>query len=85
MKNFNANKKERLRLELYSNPLRNAALQFELGLCCLLLEKYLPSSLVDPLIPVLKNGLPRDKELEKNHLGKQKASNLIREGIYFLK
>ena len=73
---------ERKVLETFVNQgLAKQAFMLELRLCCLIAHHNVPFSFVDELIPVLKKGLPNDPVVQKMALGKQKASNLIREGM----
>ena len=53
----------------------------EMRLSSFICEKNVPISCIDSLIPVLRKCFPDSKILQKITLGKQKCSNLIRQGI----
>ena len=61
--------------------------RIEIKTCSFIAEKNLPISIVEDLVPFLKNLFPYDEALRDVKLGKQKATNLIRQvlGFYSVK
>ena len=61
--------------------------QIEIKLCSFIAEKNLPISIVEDLVPLLRNIFPSDEALCGVKLGKQKATNIIRQvlGFYAIK
>ena len=61
--------------------------RIEIKTCSFIAEKTLPISIVEDLVPFLKNLFPYDEALRDVKLGKQKATNLIRQvlGFYSIK
>ena len=55
----------------------------EIKLCSFIAEKNLPISIVEDLLPLLKDLFPSDEALRQVTLGKQKATNLIRQVLGF--
>jgi hypothetical protein len=55
----------------------------EIKICSFITEKNLPISIVEDLVPFLKNLFPSNEALEEVKLGKQKATNLIRQVLGF--
>ena len=60
------------------NPAR-----IEIKLCSFITEKNLPISIVEDLVPLLRNLFPSDPALREVKLGKQKATNVIRQVLGF--
>ena len=60
------------------NPAR-----IEIKLCSFITEKNLPISIVEDLVPLLRNLFPSDPAVHVFKLGKQKATNVIRESTWF--
>jgi hypothetical protein len=61
-----------------ANPAR-----IEIKLCSFITEKNLPISIVEDLVPLLRNLFPSDPALREVKLGKQKATNVIRQVLGF--
>ncbi|CAB4003218.1 zinc finger MYM-type 1-like [Paramuricea clavata] len=57
--------------------------RIEIKICSFIAEKNLPISIVEDLVPFLKNLFPSDEALKEVKLGKQKATNLIRQVLGF--
>ena len=62
---------------------RERAARMEIKLCHFIVEKNLPLSIVDDLLPVLRDLFPSDETLRQVTLGKQKATNIIRQVLGF--
>ena len=71
---------------LSNEPIEKSARKFELQLCAFLSEHHLPIVLCEPLIELMNTMFPQDVCLKKVKLGKQRASNIIRQvfGKYFM-
>ena len=69
-----------------NDPIDLAARKIELKICAFLSKHYLPISLCEPFVLLLKSMFPNQDSLKKVCLGKQRASNIIRQvfGHYFL-
>lgn len=69
-----------------NDPLDKSAKKMELRLCAFLAENYLPISLIEPLLLLLKILFSDNNALKRVCLGKQRASNVIRQvfGKYLL-
>lgn len=63
------------------SPLEKKARHIELKLFAFLAERYIPISLIDSLMPLLKHLFPESEPLKKVTLGKQRASNIIRQAF----
>jgi hypothetical protein len=61
-----------------ANPAR-----IEIKLCSLIAEKNLPISLVEELVPLLRDLFPSDPALREVKLGKQKSTNIVRQVLGF--
>ena len=61
-----------------ANPAR-----IEIKLCSFIAEKNLPISLVEELVPLLRDLFPSDPALRQVKLGKQKSTNIIRQVLGF--
>ena len=53
---------------------------YEMRMCCMLAENNLPIKLIDQLIATNRALHPSDDILKNVHLGKQKATDIIRDG-----
>ena len=62
-----------------NEPAEKASRKIELQLCAFLSEHHLPISLCEPLLDLLKARFPDETSLKKVKLGKQRASNIIRQ------
>jgi hypothetical protein len=62
---------------------QSKAARIEIKICSFIAEKNLPISIVEDLVPFLKNLFPSDEALKEVKLGKQKATNLIRQVLGF--
>lgn len=62
-----------------NSPLEKRARMIELHLCSFLAEHYLPISLSDPLLALLRKLFPESEPLKKVSFGKQRTSNIIRQ------
>ena len=59
------------------------AAEMEIKLCSFVMEKNLSISLVEDLLPLLRDLFPSDETLRQVTLGKQKATNVIRQVLGF--
>ena len=61
--------------------------KLEIKLCCFIVENNLPIHLSEDLLALLSSLFPLDKTIKKATLGKQKATNIIRQvlGFNFIK
>ena len=59
----------------------------EIKLCTFIAENNLPISIAEDLVALLRNLFSSDESLRNVHLGKQKATNVIRQvlGFYSIK
>lgn len=62
-----------------NDPVDKSARKIELKICSFLAEHYLPISLCEPFLLLLKNLFHENDALKRVHLGKQRASNVIRQ------
>ena len=60
------------------------AARMEIKLCSFIAEKNLPISIVEDLLPLLKDLFPSDEPLRQVTLGKQKSTNVIRQVLGFI-
>lgn len=65
----------------------SAAAKMEIKICSFLVENNLPISMCEEIIPFLRSIFPSDPTLKKVSLGKQKATNTLRQvlGFHFMK
>lgn len=61
--------------------------KMEIKLCSFIAEKNLPISICEDLVPLLRSLFPSDKALKRVTLGKQKATNTVRQvlGFHYMK
>lgn len=64
---------------LSTTPVEKTARKLEIQICAFLSENHLPISLCEPLLDLLKAMFPDQISLKKVKLGKQRASNIIRQ------
>lgn len=62
-----------------NDPIEKSARKVEFKICAFLSEHHLPFSLCEPLLDLLKEMFPSEMALKKVRLGKQRASNIIRQ------
>lgn len=62
-----------------NDPIEKSARKIEFKVCAFLSEHHLPISLCEPLLDLLKVIFPSEMALMKVRLGKQRASNIIRQ------
>lgn len=67
---------------LLGSHVKNAA-RIEIKLCSFITENNLPISIVENLVPLLRDLFPSDQALCEVMLGKQKATNVIRQVLGF--
>ena len=70
--------------EFTKTDLTNGVALLEIRLCCFIAEHNLPLSLLDPLVDLLRVCFPNDRVLKQLHMGRQKGSNIMREGTYHI-
>lgn len=71
----------------FLGPSSSAVAKMEIKICSFLAENNLPISLCEEMLPFLRSLHPTDSVLKKVSLGKQKATNTIRQvlGLHFLR
>jgi hypothetical protein len=77
-----SNFKQAPQLLRYSEQNKSAA-RIEIKLCSFIAENNLPISIADVLLPLLRDLFPSDQALRDVTLGKQKATNVIRQVLGF--
>lgn len=69
---------------LFNQPtIRDATSSMEIKMCAFISEHNLPISIADAFVEFLRSLFPNDDVLRKVRLGKQKATNVIRQVIGF--
>ncbi|XP_064082024.1 uncharacterized protein LOC135198424 [Macrobrachium nipponense] len=71
----------------YMGPSMDAAAKMEIKICSFIAENDMPISMCENFLPFLRDLFPADEVLKKVTLGKQKATNIIRQvlGFHFLR
>ena len=64
-------------------PSESSVAKVEIKLCSFIVEHNLPIHLCDDLLALVCSLVPTDKTIQKATLGKQKATNIIRQVLGF--
>ena len=70
-------------IKVLFGPSKSSVAKVEIKLCSFIVENNLPIHLSDDLLALVRSLVPTDKTIQKVTLGKQKATNIIRQVLGF--